>query len=73
MMNIRKVVELEYYKFRHYKPFLVILGLYVFCFILSGFSIKYLLDWFLEEQKDDDILKHFVESGIPLFDFVDIL
>jgi len=71
-MNIRKTIELEYYKFRHYKPFLVILGLYVFCFVLSGFSIKSLLDWFLEQQKNDDILKHFVESGIPLFDFVDI-
>jgi len=71
-MNVRKIIELEYYKFRHYKPFLVILGLYVFCFVLSGFSIKSLLDWFLEEQKNDDILKHFIESGIPLFDFVDI-
>ncbi len=28
MMNIRKITELEYYKFRHYRPFLVILGLY---------------------------------------------
>ncbi len=71
-MNLRKSIELEYYKFRHYKPFLVILGLYVFCFVLSGFSIKSLLDWFLEKQKNDDILKHFVETGIPLFDFVDI-
>ena len=72
MMNIRKITELEYYKFRHYRPFLVILGLYVFCFILAGFSIKSLLDWFLDKQQDDNILKHFVESGIPLFDFVDI-
>jgi len=72
MMNFRKSVELEYYKFRHYRPFLVILGLYVFCFILSGFSIKSLLDWFLEDQKNDNVLKHFVESGLPLFDFVDI-
>lgn len=72
MMNIRKITMLEYYKFRHYKPFLVILGLYVFCFILSGFSIKSLLDWFLEKQKDDAFLKHFVETGLPLFDFVDI-
>ncbi|HJW30887.1 MAG TPA: hypothetical protein VJ508_16750, partial [Saprospiraceae bacterium] len=71
-MNLRKVIELEYYKFRHYKPFLVILGMFIFCFILSGFSIKSLLDWFLDQQKDDDVLKHFVESGIPLFDFVDI-
>jgi len=71
-MNLRKTIELEYYKFRHYKPFLVILGLYVFCFVLSGFSIKSLLDWFLEKQKNDDILKHFIETGIPLFDFTDI-
>ncbi|MGB4847008.1 MAG: ABC transporter permease [Saprospiraceae bacterium] len=71
-MNIRKTIELEYYKFRHYKPFLVILGLFVFCFLLSGLSIKSLLDWFLEKQKDDDILKHFLKSGLPIFDFVDI-
>ncbi len=72
MIPIRKIIELEYYKFRHYKPFLVILGLYVFCFVLCGFSIKSLLDWFLEKQKNDDVLKHFVETGLPLFDFVDI-
>lgn len=72
MINLAKVVSLEYYKFRHYRPFLVILGLYVFCFVLAGFSIKSLLDWFLEKQKDDNVLRHFIESGIPLFDFVDI-
>jgi hypothetical protein len=72
MKLIRKVIELEYYKFRHYRPFLIILGLYVFCFVLSGLSIKFLLDWFLEQQQDDDVLKHFIETGIPLFDFVDI-
>lgn len=69
---MQKIIQLEYYKFRHYKPFLVILGLYVFCFLLSGLSIKSLLDWFLEEQKNDDILKHFLSSGLPIFDFVDI-
>jgi len=71
-MNIKKSIELEYYKFRHYKPFLLILGMYIFCFLISGISVKSLLDWFLEQQKDDDVLKHFVQSGIPLFDFVDI-
>lgn len=71
-MNNRKIIELEYYKFRHYKPFLVILGLFVFCFLLSGLSIKSLLDWFVEQQKDDDVLKHFLKSGLPIFDFVDI-
>lgn len=71
-MSISKTIELEYFKFRHYKPFLVILGLFVFCFLLSGLSIKSLLDWFLEKQKDDDVLKHFLKSGLPIFDFVDI-
>jgi ABC-2 type transport system permease protein len=72
MNSLSRVISLEYYKFRHYKPFLVILGLYVFCFVLAGFSIKSLLDWFMEEQKDDALFKHFVETGLPLFDFVDI-
>jgi len=71
-MNIKRIIELEYFKFRHYKPFLVILGLFVFCFLLSGLSIKSLLDWFLEQQADDDILKHFVKTGLPIFDFIDI-
>ena len=71
-MSILKSIQLEYYKFRLYRPFLVILGLYIACFLLAGISVKSLLDWFLEEQKDDDVLKHFVETGIPLFDFVDI-
>ena len=71
-MNISKIAQLEYYKFRHYKPFLVILGLFVFCFLLSGFSIKSLLDWIMETGKNDEIFKRFLEKGIPIFDFVDI-
>jgi len=71
-MNIGKIAQLEYYKFRHYKPFLIILGLYVFCFMLSGFSIKSLLDWMIERWKDDEVFKRFLEKGIPVFDFVDI-
>jgi ABC-type transport system involved in multi-copper enzyme maturation permease subunit len=71
-MNLRKTIDLEYYKFRHYKPFLIILGLYVFCFLLSGISIKALVDWFLSEQQEDNVFRYFVETGIPLFDFVDI-
>jgi hypothetical protein len=72
MINVRKAIELEYYKFRHYKPFLIILGLFIFCFFISGISIKALLDWFLEKQANDDDLKMFLDTGIPLFDFVDI-
>ncbi len=72
MMNISKIIGLEYYKFRHFKPFVIILGLYVFCFLISGLSIKSLLDWIMDKQKDDDALSYFIKNGIPLFDFVDI-
>ncbi|HUR31250.1 MAG TPA: hypothetical protein VMZ69_07440, partial [Saprospiraceae bacterium] len=71
-MNLNKIAQLEYYKFRHYRPFLIILGMYVFCFLLAGFSIKSLLDWLTEKMGDDEVIKRFLTSGIPLFDFVDI-
>ncbi|HUR32140.1 MAG TPA: ABC transporter permease [Saprospiraceae bacterium] len=71
-MNIAKIAQLEYYKFRHYRPFLVILGLFVFCFLLSGFSIKSLLDWFTEKVADDEMVSKFLGRGFPIFDFVDI-
>jgi len=71
-MNINKIAQLEYFKFRHYRPFIVILGLYIFCFLLAGLSIKSLLDWLTEKMADDDIIKRFINTGLPLFDFVDI-
>ena len=71
-MNINKIAQLEYFKFRHYKPFVIILGLYVFCFLLAGFSVKSLLDWFLDKWKDEEVFKRFLGMGIPVFDFVDI-
>ncbi len=71
-MNLSKIAQLEYFKFRHYRPFIVILGLYVFCFLLAGMSIKSLLDWFLEKQAEDAAFRNFLKTGIPIFDFVDI-
>lgn len=71
-MNIAKVLLLEVYKFRHYKPFLVILGLYGFCFLASGLMIKRILDWILAETQNEELLKYFLGAGLPLFDFVDI-
>ncbi|MDQ3017117.1 MAG: hypothetical protein M3R25_10430 [Bacteroidota bacterium] len=67
-----KTLQLEYFKFRNYRPFLVILGLYVFCFVISGLSVKAFLDWFMEKQGDDNVLKHFLKYGLPVFDFVDL-
>ena len=71
-MNIAKIAQLEYYKFRHYRPFLIILGLFVFCFLLSGFSIKSLLDWFTSKAEDDELISQVLGRGIPIFDFADI-
>ena len=66
-MNIAKIAQLEYYKFRHYRPFLIILGLFVFCFLLSGFSMKYLLDWFTSKAEDDELISQILGRGIPIF------
>ncbi len=71
-MSVAKVIQLEYYKFRHYKPFLVILGLYCLCFLASGFFIKRVLDLILEDQRNSELVQYFLGSGVPLFDFVDI-
>ncbi len=71
-MNISKIAQLEYFKFRHYRPFMVILGLYVICFLLAGLSIKSLLDWIMEKEANDEVIKHFLKTGLPIFDFVDI-
>src|SRR5688572_9087433 len=71
-MKAGKIAQLEYYKFRHYRPFVVILGMFVFCFLLAGFSIKSLLDWLVEKVGDDEFLNRFLDRGVPLFDFVDI-
>lgn len=70
-MNINNIAQLEYYKFRHYKPFIIIMGLFVFCFLLAGFSLKSLLDW-LMEHGDKEIFQRFLGRGLPIFDFVDI-
>ena len=71
-MSVAKVIQLEYYKFRHYKPFLVILGLYCACFLASGFFIKRVLELILEDQRNNELMQYFLGSGVPLFDFVDI-
>lgn len=71
-MNLSKIAQLEYYKFKNYKPFLLILAMYVFCFLFAGLSIKSVLDWIMEKQAEDEILKNFLTTGLPIFDFVDI-
>ena len=71
-MNLVKVVQLEYYKFRQYRPFLIILGLYTACFLGSGIFVKRVLDYIMEKERDDELFHYLLGSGVPLFDFVDI-
>lgn len=63
-------VKLEWLKLRKYKPFIIIAGLFILTYFAVGLSIKSLLDWFLSEQ--DGEFDIFRDTGIPLFDFVDI-
>lgn len=70
-MNLIKPLSLEYDKIRNYRPFLVILGLYVLCFLVSGFYIKKLIDMIITSESDAE-LAIFKSFGVPLFDFIDI-
>ncbi len=72
MTNLLRIIELEYFKFRHYRPFVIILGLYIMCFVLAAFSVKGLLDWFMSMEQNDEFIQYFLKMGIPLFDFVDL-
>lgn len=65
-----RVLQLEFLKLRYYKPFWIILGLFIVFYFALGFFTKRVIDWFLEENMD--WLGQFANMGIPLFDFVDI-
>jgi len=65
-----KAIKLEWLKFKRYKPFSIILGLFVIIYFAVGLSVKALLDRFMLDVGDD--LAFFVDSGLPIFDFVDI-
>lgn len=67
---ITKALTLEYLKFRKYKPFWVILGLFVVCYFALGLSIKSFIDYLMGVE--DGPLEQFIKTGFPLFDFVDI-
>ncbi|MDX1476214.1 MAG: ABC transporter permease [Saprospiraceae bacterium] len=67
---LAKSAKLEYLKFRRYRPFWIILGLFVLAFFAVGFSMKALVDFFVRENAND--LGKYLENGLPLFDFVDI-
>ncbi len=67
---ITKAIVLEYLKFRKYKPFWIILGLFVICFFALGLSIKSFIDYMIENKQGP--FENFFLTGLPLFDFVDI-
>lgn len=65
-----KVLKLEYLKFKSYRPFWIILGLFVLAYFALGFSTKRFLTFLLDEGPDE--FKHFTEAGLPMFDFIDL-
>ena len=65
---ISKAVQLELLKFKGYKPFWIITGLFIAIYFTVGFSIKSIVDFFLRENA----FEGFLSTGLPLFDFVDI-
>jgi len=67
---IVKALTLEYLKFRRYKPFWIILGLFVVCYFALGLSIKSFIDYMIENRNGP--FEKFFETGLPLFDFVDV-
>lgn len=67
---ITKALKLEYLKFRTYKPFWIILGLFVICYFALGLSIKSFIDYMIANREGP--FEQFFETGLPLFDFVDV-
>lgn len=67
---IAKAAKLEFIKFRRYRPFWIILGLFILAFFAVGFSVKSLIDFIIRENAND--FGQYLENGLPLFDFVDI-
>ena len=67
---ITKALALEYLKFRKYKPFWIILGLFIICYFALGLSIKSFIDYMISNREGP--FEKFLETGLPLFDFVDV-
>lgn len=65
-----RILKLEFLKLKYYKPFWIIMGLFIVFYFALGFFTKRAIDWFLEENIES--LGQFANMGIPLFDFVDI-
>ena len=65
-----KILKLEWYKFRKYRPFTIVLGLFILTYFAVGLSIKTLLDFFVTENAEQ--FAFFLQAGLPIFDFVDI-
>lgn len=67
---IAKALTLEFLKFRTYKPFWIILGLFVICYFALGLSIKSFIDYMIANRNGP--FEKFFETGLPIFDFVDV-
>jgi hypothetical protein len=67
---ITKGLKLEYLKFRRYKPFWIIIGLFIVSYFALGLSIKSFIDYMISNRNGP--FEKFFETGLPIFDFVDV-
>ena len=58
---VAKAVKLEFLKFRRYRPFWIILGLFILAFFAVGFSVKAIVDFFIRENEDN--IARFLEKN----------
>lgn len=65
-----KALKLEWLKFKSYKPFAIILGLFVLAYFAIGLSVHSFLEWVISSTGDQ--FEFFFEAGLPVLDFVDI-
>jgi len=64
-----RALKLEYLKFKAYRPFQIILLLYVAAYFAIGLSVNWFVNWILSEAGEG---AEFLKVGLPVFDFVDI-
>ncbi len=65
-----RIFALEWLKIKYAKPFWIMLGLFVLCYSLIGLFSKSAIDFLV--AKGPPSFKAFLQTGLPIFDFVDI-
>lgn len=65
-----RALKLELLKFKSYRPFQIILLLYVAVYFAIGLSVNWFVNYLLSEAGEGE--SAILKSGLPVFDFVDL-